>query len=89
MGDGLLLPHVRVKEIQTPLLALGVCASGIALPAGKRAEFVLLLLTPVSDPRIHLQLIQAFGDLLVNSERKARMLAAATSAELFNVLNLP
>ncbi len=87
MGEGLLLPHVRVKEIQTPVLAFGVCAPGVALSSGERAQFILLLLSPEANPRIHLQVIQAFANLLENSERKAAMLGAETSAELFYVLN--
>lgn len=79
MGEGLLLPHTRIAELKTPLMAFAVCPagfSGIAVRNNDLAQFLCVLLSPAESATAHTQVIASMAKLLLDPEWKKKALAA-------------
>ncbi|HTN72624.1 MAG TPA: HAD-IC family P-type ATPase, partial [Methylomirabilota bacterium] len=63
IGDGIAVPHLRVENLATPELMLGLSREGIPFN-NHRVKIVLLLATPAEQPAQHLQLLQRICSLL-------------------------
>jgi mannitol/fructose-specific phosphotransferase system IIA component (Ntr-type) len=63
IGQGIAVPHLRVENLGTPEIILGLAPEGL-LFNGQRVKVVLLLVTPAEQPAQHLQLLQRIGSLL-------------------------
>ena len=57
IGQGVAVPHVRIDNLPTPELILGLSVQGLKLN-DERVHVVLLLATPAEQPAQHLQLLQ-------------------------------
>ncbi|MFA7237892.1 MAG: cation:proton antiporter [Phycisphaeraceae bacterium] len=68
LGNGLAIPHARSAQITQPILAVGVSERGVDFdaPDGRPAQLILLILTPISDAGIQLEILadvaQTFTD---------------------------
>ncbi|WP_173380753.1 MULTISPECIES: PTS sugar transporter subunit IIA [unclassified Fibrobacter] len=85
MGDGLLLPHTRVKGLAEPLAAFAVCPDGFAgvnTRGNERAQFLCVLLSPAESATAHTLVIAQLAKMLLDPEWKARAIAAKSDEEL-------
>lgn len=85
MGEGLLLPHMRVEGLSEPLFAFAVCPQGfteIKVPAGQTPQFLCVLLSPAESATAHTQFIAKIARKLLNPEWKATALVADTPEKL-------
>ena len=59
LGHAIALPHARIEGLPVPMLALGISRDGIDFdaPDGKPAKLVFLLLTPVLDDGVQLEIL--------------------------------
>lgn len=62
-GDGILVPHARVKGLRRVVTALAVSPHAITHSTGK-IHLVLLLAIPDEKPALHLQMLQGVSSLL-------------------------
>lgn len=60
IAPGLAVPHARITTIDKPLVAMACCPTGI-IWHGQQVKILVLLLTPVSEPNLHLQLMAALA----------------------------
>ena len=60
IAPGLAVPHARISTIDKPLVAMACCPDGI-IWHGQKVKILVLLLTPVSEPNLHLQLMAALA----------------------------
>ncbi len=60
IAPGLAVPHARISSIDKPLIAMACCPHGIDF-YGQQVNIVVLLLTPLSEPNLHLQLMAALA----------------------------
>jgi len=58
IGHGVAIPHARIEGLKEPIVAVGLSDGGIEFdaPDGQPAHIVFLLLTPLKDPAVQLEL---------------------------------
>lgn len=80
-GEDVLMPHVRVKGIVRPMVAIGVGKAGIEDRTTRRmAKVMFLLLSPADNPEGHIELLAALARR-ARDEKWVREVFAAGSAE--------
>lgn len=88
MGQGLLLPHMRVSGLRGPLMAFVVCRdgfTGIKTRNEELAQFMCVLLSPAESAMAHTVAIANVAKLLLNPEWKEKVLNATDEAALKNL----
>jgi len=86
IAPGVALPHARMPGMETPLLGM-VCTPG-GVDFGSElgpVQVTLLLLTPVDNPNLHLQIISELARLFSDSTMIDRVLECATPAEVLEL----
>ena len=89
MGSGLLLPHARVKELSSPLLAFGVGINGVtstSVPSNQTANLVCLVFSPASSPMAHTKVIARIASKVMDSEWLTSLLNSKTTTEIYERL---
>lgn len=75
LPDGIAIPHGRLRQLDTPLCAIGIPREGVPdSPVEEPVELVFLLLTPAEDPKLHLKLMSAGVRFLRDKELRKRLL---------------
>ena len=88
MGDEFVLSHAHISDIDTPLIAFGICPQGItgvSVPVGESVRIFGVLLSPTVNPNIHLEAIRELSRRVLNSKWKSDLLAAKTPQELVQI----
>jgi len=76
-NEGAAFPHVRINELEKPVIALGITRKGIPDVATKKPiEAVFLILSPARDPDIQVRLL-AVASRAAQSRDFIRMLGSA------------
>ena len=58
VGEDVAIPHAQVDGLQYPLVAVGVCNSGIQdKSSGQTVKIIVLLLSPLDSPEKHLEIL--------------------------------
>ena len=60
IAPGLAVPHARISSIDKPLVAMACCPNGIDFHS-QSVKIIVLLLTPIAEPNLHLQLMAALA----------------------------
>lgn len=81
IGDGVAIPHARVKGILVPAAVLAVLETGIDFdaPDGRAADIVVLLLSPDEAGADHLKALAKLSRLLRKSEVREGIRAARSA----------
>ncbi|PWJ70022.1 MULTISPECIES: PTS sugar transporter subunit IIA [unclassified Fibrobacter] len=85
MGEGLLLPHTRVKGLAEPLMAFVVCPEGLSdieIRGGEKAQFMCVLLSPAESATAHTTVIADMAKKMLNPEWKEKALLVKSDAEI-------
>ncbi len=81
-NEGVAFPHVRVKDLETPIIALGLTKKGISDVATlKPVEVVFLILTPARSPDAQVKLLALASRAVQNRMFLQKLLAARTPEE--------
>ena len=69
IGKGVAIPHCKLEEVRTPLLALAVSKRGVDFASvdGKLTHVFFLVITPLDDPSLNLQILASIARLLRKS----------------------
>ncbi len=88
IGDGVAIPHGKLKNIDNLLLSFGCSRSGVDFDSmdGKPAHLFFLLLAPEESVGVHLKTLARISKLLKNPAVRKDLLAAADADELFRVI---
>lgn len=88
VGHGLALPHARLPDIRDPIVAVGVSEAGIPFdaPDGLPAHIVFLLVTPLSDPSVQLDLSASIAHAFREPHCLERLLRAQNFTEFLAAL---
>ena len=88
VGHGLALPHARLAEIREPIVAIGVSEAGIPFdaPDGQPAHILFLLVTPLSDPSVQLDLSASIAHAFREPHCLERLLRAKNFTEFLATL---
>jgi len=78
IGHGVAIPHGRMPDLPTPMLALARHQDGVDFDSidGQPVHIVVLLLVPDSDNRQHLELLAKLARSLQNSHTREAIMQA-------------
>ena len=89
IGDGIAIPHCKIKEVKTPLVALAVSRKGVHFESidGKPTHIFFLVVSSPDNPSLNLQILAAIAHLV----RKAaslpkKILGAKSSRRIMDVI---
>lgn len=85
LGNGIAIPHCRLKNIDVVMGALITLAEPIEFDAvdGKPVDIIFILLAPERALQEHLQALAALADLFNRSEFRQSLRAATTAQQLY------
>lgn len=87
IGDGVAIPHARLEGIKSPIIALGLSEIGVDFdaPDGKSAHVIFLILTPIKDDGLQLEIIASIGRAFQNGDLTDAILGAGSLTEVLAV----
>ncbi|MBF0379760.1 MAG: PTS sugar transporter subunit IIA [Magnetococcales bacterium] len=88
IGNGIAIPHGRIKGLKNPIAVFGRSVAGVPFEAndGKPVHIVVALLSPASSGRPHLQALSAISQTLNNSFLREKILQAKDKKTLYNAV---
>ncbi|MBE0500247.1 MAG: PTS sugar transporter subunit IIA [Desulfuromonadales bacterium] len=88
IGDGVAIPHGKLKNLEQLLLAFGCSKAGVDFDSmdGKPAHLFFLLLAPEESVGIHLKTLARISKLLKSPAVRESLLDASGSADLFRII---
>jgi nitrogen PTS system EIIA component len=88
VGEGIAIPHGKLKELERIVICFGRSAEGIAFDAvdGKPVHLFFVLLAPQSAAREYLSTLAQLSRFLKNSSVRARLMNAGSEEELSAIL---
>ena len=89
IGDGVAIPHGKLKNIDSLLLSFGCSKAGVDFDSmdGKPAHLFFLLLAPEESVGVHLKTLARISKLLKNPGVRNSLLAATDTDELFRIIS--
>ena len=85
--EGYAIPHTRLDEIEKPIIKFAYVKEGIEFEKGKLSYFIILFLTPLAEPKTHLQIMAKVFSLFKKEEIVHRIKNSKTALEIFQVIN--
>ena len=86
-NEGVAFPHVRVKDLGAPVIALGLTKEGISdLATTKPVEVVFLILSPAHDPDAQAKLLALVSRAAQNRKLLQKLQAAKTPEEAMDAI---
>jgi mannitol/fructose-specific phosphotransferase system IIA component (Ntr-type) len=88
MGDGIAIPHGRIKKGRAIQGVMGICREGIDFDAldGKPVQLILLIVTPEKKQDMHLKVLGSLSAMLSNETIRNRMIAAISPEDAMEVI---
>ena len=88
IGDGVAIPHGKLKNIDQLLLSFGCSKAGVDFDSmdGKPAHLFFLLLAPEESVGVHLKTLARISKLLKNPGVRTSLLSAVDADELFRII---
>jgi len=89
IGNGIGIPHGKLKNLKTLVLGLGVSRKGVNFDTmdGKPAYLFFMLLTPDNSTDLHLKLLARISKILKNEPFKEKIIHASKPEEILQLLN--
>lgn len=89
IGEGIAIPHCKVKEVKAPIVALAVSKKGIDFDSidGKLAHIFFLVVSSPDNPSLNLQILAAIAHLVrkANSLQK-KILSAKSKKKILEII---
>ena len=91
LGQGVAVPHAQLKGLASPVVIVGRSRHGVDFNAadGQAARFVCLLLTPVFEQTVQVELLRMVAEALGHRARYQTALAATSFTEFLAAIKLP
>jgi PTS system nitrogen regulatory IIA component len=88
LGEGVAIPHGRIKGLKQPLAAFVRLAEPIPFesPDGQPVSLLIFLLVPEQSTQQHLEILSEIAQLLSDREIRTQLGTAADPAELYRLL---
>lgn len=85
IGDGIAIPHGKLKSLESLLVGFGRSHKGVDFEAidGKPAHIFFLLLAPENSTGAHLRMLARLSRLLKDSTFRQRLMTAADQRSLY------
>lgn len=87
--SGIALPHSRLLGLRRPIIIFGRSLIGIDWnsPDGEPTHFVFLILTPLNDDDIQVQILRAISRVISRKDIQDELLGAQNSQAIWTVMN--
>ncbi len=88
IGEGIAIPHGRLRKLKTFLISFGRSIEGVEFDSSDRhpAQIFFLVMAPENSAAGNLELLGRIVTLLKDPSFKKRLLAAKTQKELFETI---
>ena len=88
IGEGIGIPHGKVKGLKTLMLGFGRSQKGVDFDSmdGLPAHIFFLLITPENSTGLHLKLLARISRILKNDIFKAKLLRASSQDEIYSII---
>ena len=88
IGDGIAIPHGKLKDLDQLALSFGKSAQGVDFESmdGKPVHLFFLLVAPESCAGIHLRALAKIARLLKNGSVRKRLGSVANREEIYDVI---
>ncbi|MBT3311836.1 MAG: PTS transporter subunit EIIA [Desulfobacterales bacterium] len=88
IGDGIGIPHGKLKDLDNLILGFGLSQKGVNFDSldGRPTHIFFLLFTPENSTGLHLKLLARISKILKNDAIKKKLLNAANKDEVFSIL---
>jgi len=89
IGDGVAIPHGKLKSLDRLLMAFGRKKDGVDFDSmdNRPAQLFFLLLAPESEATLHLKALARISKLLRKEDVRRQLLDAPDSASLLSILS--
>ena len=89
IGNGVAIPHLRLKELKNPILVFGRSLEGIDwdAPDGGPVHHIFFLATPMATADLHVQILASIARAMELPENRQDISSAANSVALLQVLS--
>jgi len=88
IGDGIAIPHGKVKKIKNLVVSFGRSFEGVDFQSmdGKPTHLIFLLIAPENSAGIHLKALARISRLLKDSRFRKNIMEAASSQEIYDII---
>lgn len=88
MGDGIAIPHGKLKEIQGIICSFGRSREGIDFQSidEKASHLFFLLLAPEESASEHLQALAKLSRILKDAQARKRLMEATSKEEIYRLI---
>ena len=88
IGDGIGIPHGKVKDLNSLILGFGLSRKGVDFDSmdGQPAHIFFLLITPENSTGLHLKLLARISRILKNDPFKEKLRRATSPDEIYSII---
>jgi PTS system nitrogen regulatory IIA component len=88
IGDGIAIPHGKIKKIENLIVSFGRSLDGVDFQSmdGKPTHIIFLLIAPENSAGIHLKALARISRLLKDSAFRRNIMGATTSQEIYDII---
>ena len=88
IGDGIAIPHGKLKKLEQPLLAFGRSSKGVDFGSldGRKVALFFLLLAPEEAVGLHLKMLARISRILKDPDVRKELLEVPDAAAIFHVI---
>lgn len=89
IGQGIGIPHGKLKELDSLVMACGICRQGVDFDSldGRPAYLFFLLLAPENNAELHLQMLAKLSKYLKMPAFRSDIINAENPAEIIKIIN--
>jgi len=88
IGNGVAIPHARIKELKEAVLFVGLSRKGIDFASidGDPVHLIVLFLTPLPESGLHVKILSQIGTILNDKVFIGQLIRCSNDDELFHAL---
>lgn len=88
IGDGVAIPHGKLKGLKDLFISFGRSRSGVEFDSmdGKPVNLIFLLIAPEESVGVHLKTLARISKLLKNASVRQRLAGASDKQEIFDII---
>ena len=87
IAPGLAVPHARIAGLSEPLAAIACIPEGCDFGVEDKAKVMILLLTPIDNPGVHMQILSALAVEFSSEEAVSKVSKAASAGEVLKLFS--
>jgi len=88
IGNGIAIPHARIKDLKEAVLFIGLSRKGIDFASidGSPVHLIVLFLTPLLESGLHVKILSRIGAILNDKVLVGQLMRCSNDDELFRAL---